>query len=145
MESARVFVSLAWFLGGVVATEVGNDYFIQLAFRFGPVVSMGVALLSGLAWASIGYRLVSPRHQKGAVVLSLAVLVPLLGLKGYGGISEMQRALLDPDYYETRGVGPVDQIALLAQAGGVLMGGLIHWRSLHRANKLPAELFSEET
>lgn len=130
--------------GGVVDTEVGNDVFTSLAFRWGPHLSMGLALLSGLAWASIGYRLLARQHQKGAVVLSLTMVVPLLGLKGYGGLSELHRALTDPDYYSTRGVGPVDQIALLAQAGGVLIGGLMHWRGLHRAGKLPAEFLSEE-
>lgn len=144
MDQIRVFLSLAWLMAGIVLTETRNDSFIAFAFRWGAVSSMGLALLSGLIWALVGYWLVSPKHRKGAVILSLALVVPLLSLKGYRGVAEMQMALTDPDYYATRGVGPVDQVALLGQAGGVLLAGLMQWRAIHRAKKLPAEFFSEE-
>lgn len=144
MENARVFLGLVWFLAGAAATEIANDHFIVLAYRWGAIVSMGLAFLAGWFWASIGYRLLALKHQKAALGLSLAVLVPLLCLKGYPGIAAVRSAVSDPDSYSLHGVGPVDQVALLAQAGGILLAGLMHWRSLRQAKRLPDGIFAEE-
>lgn len=61
-----------------------------------------------------------------------------------GGISELRRALTEPDYYDYHGVGPVDLLALLAQAAGVLVSGLGELRALRKTRRLPAEVVAAD-
>ncbi len=140
MDQLRVFLSLIWWYGGVVLSEIGNDVFIQLAYTLGPALSMAVAVFSGWLWARVGYGLLRAQQQKRAIGLSLLIIVPLLLLKGWDSVAELRASLSDPHYYELKGVGPVDQLALIAQAAGILLAAAGRWRGLQRPGKLPAEV-----
>lgn len=141
----RVLLSLAWWFGGVIGSEVGNDIFTRLGFSLGPLIAVAAAVFSGWLWAQIGHTLAPASHRRGAIVLSMLFLVPLLAYKGAGSFQELRDSLTQPDYYQQKGIGPVDQIALIAQAGGILLAGLGRWRSLKRRSKLPDEVLESTT
>ena len=97
---------------------------------------MGLALLSGWAAFWVGCRLVSNQHRQGAGFAVGLILVPLLVLLGSIGVSEMWSSQADPDYYRLNGVGPVNFVAYLAQAAGMLLGLSLDWRRAKRARAL---------
>ena len=135
MRVLRIALSFAWTLSVLVLAIQANDYFIQWSYRFGVVVSMTLAFLSGWLYFWVGYRLVAPENQKGAACASAILIAPLLALLGAVGVSEVWSAQNDPSYYDRNGVGPVNMVAFLAQSGGMLVGWKVYWSGLQRAQR----------
>ena len=128
-------MSFAWTLSVLVLAIQANDYFIQWSYRFGVVVSMTLAFLSGWLYFWVGYRLVAPENQKGAASGIVLVIDPLLALMGVVGVLELGSDQNDPSYYDRNGVGPVNMVAFLAQSGGMLVGWKVYWSGLQRAQR----------
>jgi len=131
----RVFLSLLWTVSILILAIEGNDCFTQWSYRFGVIVSMALAFLSGWLYFWVGYRLVAPERQKGAAFASAILVAPLLALLGSIGVSEMWAAEGDPTYYQRNGVGPVNMVAFLAQSGGMLMGWKVYYAGFKRSQR----------
>lgn len=132
MKTLRAFLALAWFGAALIAATERNDIFTQWAYRYGVAASMGLAFVSGTLTLALGYRLATAEHRPQLIGLSALILVPLLGLLGSDGVRELWASQNDPEYYRMYGVGPVNKVALLAQATGILGGCLHYWRLLQR-------------